>query len=1000
MKTGVCVGMLCLVSLLPVCAADEAVHFVDQNLQREVERALGIKLPLQSEMLALKTLEARNKGIADLTGLEWAVNLTSLKLGENRITEVSPLAGLTGLQVLDLHTNQIEDINALSDLTGLVDLNLSRNRISNVRVLSSMAALTKLDLSQNAVAEIDSLSHLTQLSELLLSDNRISSAAPLVDLTTLTILSLDNNSVRDVASLSRMTELRRLYLAGNGLADISGLAVLTQLEVLSLDSNRIVDITPLSSLMSLINVSLRKNGLVNLSGLGNQPALTHLSLNDNRISDVSTLASLTNVKYLWLGNNQVSDLGPLRGMAELQYLEMRNNRVRNLDGLSHMPKLFNLWLPNNQVEDINGLADCTVLTELCLDDNAVTDIRALAGKPGLKTLRLANNRIRDISPLVDVSSLTYLHLGGNQISDLFPLSWLWRLETLILNNNQITDLTSLQGLTRLMALWLNNNPVNDLSPLCRIPLKRLERLHVQDAPLSAEAYCTDLPRIQQNNPGVILVYSPNPRPPAGLTVSRGTARGRVLLQWDAVCNGPAYMTHYQVYRARLGTGEKTAINGWVVGTTFEDATAAPETVYSYWVKASADAIGSGETEFSQADAGWCAGIRRTLTVSATAGGTVAVPGQGPVSVNYGDSVPLSARAAENYIFAGWTGTAVDAGKVNDPANADTVAMVEGDYSVRATFVTLLDTIHVDDDAPTDPGPKDLLVSDPHENGTTEHPFDSVQEAMEVAVSATTILVARGVYHERIDFLGKDILLIGESGLAQDRAEGTTLDGDNKGPVVTFSGGETAACVLSNVIITRGKGVNGGGIRCAAASSPTIRGCTISDNFAMRGGGVYFDGGTGLLSNCVIGSNFAVGGGGLYCDHADPRVLDSTVLDNAAVRGGGLYADGASPVLSGDSIKGNWAGCGGGLYCTDSDVHVSDGLLRGNTPSFFCVGMGMPPEIVNSELGAEEPADCSTYCETIDEFWGKVMTAENPDETEVMRFLISPSGAAGAVGTIP
>ena len=43
-----------------------------------------------------------------------------------------------------------------------------------------------------------------------------------------------------------------------------------------------------------------------------------------------------------------------------------------------------------------------------------------------------------------------------------------------------------------------------------------------------------------------------------------------------------------------------------------------------------------------------------------------------------------------------------------------------------------DTIYVDDDGPNDPGPNNSGVSDPAEDGSADHPFDSIQEALNQA----------------------------------------------------------------------------------------------------------------------------------------------------------------------------------------------------------------------------------------------------------------------------
>jgi hypothetical protein len=762
MNTKLYAGILSLLGIVSICSADAVVDFADTNLQRGVERALGLQGPTQSQMLALTRLEVDNKGIADLTGLEYALNLTSLKLVGNRISNLRPLAGLTKLTTLDLKENQVEDI---TDLRGLVNL-----------------------------------------TELILWRNEISDISPLSNLTALTDLQLNNNQIADTSSLWPLTKL------------------------------------------------------------------TNLMLGANQITDISAVSRMKNLLALILHENKIRDLSPLSGLANL--------RVLNLD--------------------------------LC----GITDISALAG----------------ITSLVDVH--------------------------------------------------LSNNPISDISPL--LGLRNLRDLNLDGAVLNGDAYCAYLRAIQQNNLIATIVYSPNSRTPEGARASDGTVDGKVAVTWEPVCSGPAYTTYYRVYRALSESGEKTAVSGWQTKTSFEDTTAAPETVYVYWVKAAGDNQGTGETDFSRPDSGWCAGRRRTLTVGSTAGGTVVTPGIGPLAVNYGQSISLAAEAGEYYIFAGWTGTAVDAGKVANPAGASATITIDGDYTIRANFTALLKVLHVENAA----------VSDPCENGTWRHPFDGIQEAIDVAADETAVVVGPGIFRERIDFLGKDILLIGAGAADVNDAGSTILDGSDAGPVVTFRGGETARCMLMDLVVTGGNGVNGGGILCKASSSPTIRRCAIVDNFAMRGAGMYLDAADPVLIDCRITGNTAVGGAGLYCRQADLQVIDSAISNNFAVRGGAMYCDHARPVLIAVRVENNAAGCGGGLYCDQSAAYLSGCVLRGNTPSLFQVGGGTPPEIVNSPLDAADPAGSSTYCQTIDEFWADVMAAENPDETAVMRFLISLWGLVG------
>ena len=81
-------------------------------------------------------------------------------------------------------------------------------------------------------------------------------------------------------------------------------------------------------------------------------------------------------------------------------------------------------------------------------------------------------------------------------------------------------------------------------------------------------------------------------------------------------------------------------------------------------------------------------------------------------------------------------------------------MKEPNGIITLFFVTLLfvtpaltaqTTWYVDDDAPNDPGPGDPYVSDPLEDGSSGHPYDAIQEGIDVAAGGDTVLVKDGTY---------------------------------------------------------------------------------------------------------------------------------------------------------------------------------------------------------------------------------------------------------------
>ncbi len=114
------------------------------------------------------------------------------------------------------------------------------------------------------------------------------------------------------------------------------------------------------------------------------------------------------------------------------------------------------------------------------------------------------------------------------------------------------------------------------------------------------------------------------------------------------------------------------------------------------------------------------------------------------------------------------------------------------YTIDALVVDLTTiTYYVDDDAPGDPGPGDPCVSDPLEDGTRDHPFDVIQEAIDTAVDGDVIVVLPGLYSQNINFLGKDITLRSTDPARSHIVKSTTISGR-----VCFRGTEGPNCSLT------------------------------------------------------------------------------------------------------------------------------------------------------------------------------------------------------------
>ena len=230
----------------------QVVDIPDPNLRAAIADALGIPhgTPItQEDMNRLTDLDVRDQGIANLTGLEFATNLTFLQLQSNRIEDISPLANLIQLAELHLGGNRIEDIGPLANLTQLTVLRLNENfRIEDISSLANLTHLRKADLDRNQIVDVRPLARLANLESLDLRDNRIIDVSPLANLTQLTELRMDGNQIEDISPLANLTNLVALWLNDNRITDVTALVNLTQLTQLLLSNNRIVDVSSLDGL--------------------------------------------------------------------------------------------------------------------------------------------------------------------------------------------------------------------------------------------------------------------------------------------------------------------------------------------------------------------------------------------------------------------------------------------------------------------------------------------------------------------------------------------------------------------------------------------------------------------------------------------------------------------------------------------------------------------------------------------------------------------------------
>jgi hypothetical protein len=297
----------------------------------------------------------------------------------------------------------------------------------------------------------------------------------------------------------------------------------------------------------------------------------------------------------------------------------------------------------------------------------------------------------------------------------------------------------------------------------------------------------------------------------------------------------------------------------------------------------------------------------------------------------------------------------------DPAGGTSVA-IGSTVNIVVSLGQAPAEIYVDDDAPSDPGPSDPNSSDPLENGSQTHPFDSVQEAIDYSVDYNSVIVLPGVYsgagNHDIDFRGRAITVHSEDPNDPNVVATTIIDcnGSAEDPHrgFYFHSAEDVNSVLEGFTILNGYGPNepfaaseysaGGAIYCSN-SSPTIRKCVITSNYAdFWGGGLWFSNSRSLITECTFKDNESGDtGGGLYNRLAGITVKNCLFVSNSAPAGGGIYNVDGAPTITNTIFAGNLASLRGGagrnnraaaqfLNCTFHGNYAAEGGALHNKDS--------------------------------------------------------------------
>jgi len=490
----------------------QVVVFPDSGLEAAIVDVLGIAAnKITTVALAsLTSLNASERSISDLTGLEYCTNLTYLNLGTNEISNISQLQVLTSLTGLVLDENQISNISPLENLTSLTALEFYHNQLSDISPLQNLTSLDTLDLSSNQLSDISPLQNLTNLYYLDLSSNEISNISPLQNLNNLEELYLDINRISDLGPLVANPGGDYLYVTENPLSSTSVYTHIPTLEelwnVVNYDEPPVITtINPSNQAVGatgqtiVITGSNFQTGLsVAFEGLGTVVIGTTTRDNDTQIT-------LTNVDF----TNATAGTGTVRVANSNQGTTNSTFTVNPAPSITNVNPSSALVGDSNKAIAIagSGFQDSlavtfeglgTIVIGTTTKDSAtqitLNNVDFTNATSGSGTIRVTNPdagtvatsftvganipdanleaTIRDaldqpegMLTAADLAILTSLDASEQNISNLTGLEYCTNLTTLYLSTNQISDISALQNLTSLTVLRLYANQISDIGAL-------------------------------------------------------------------------------------------------------------------------------------------------------------------------------------------------------------------------------------------------------------------------------------------------------------------------------------------------------------------------------------------------------------------------------------------------------------------------------------------------------------------------------------------------------
>jgi parallel beta-helix repeat protein len=516
-------------------------------------------------MTGLKELDLAQNRIGDLVPLQGLILLEALDLSRNAapapatgpafsseapLAGLTPLVGLTQLRNLSLAYNRLEEIAPLAGNTGLGSgdiVDLSGNPLSPASLCGAVQTMKDNDVTvfhEGVCTHIFTL-QITGNGSVGMAPGQYSYPA---GQTVECLAQADSGWVFDrweggtvacprakaqTFTMDQAVTVTAVFIAvpqeeipANEITIADPNLKLAIFAAIGRHSAQATDPLYLKEVVCLQYLDAYNSRITSLEGIQNCRALQEVFIYENQITDVSPLTALGELTHVELGGNPLASAAPLTQICGLQELHIDNCGLVSLDFLPGLDSLQLLDVSGNPVgnSEMEHIEALTSLHALGIGQTGITTLEPLSGLSLLDTVYAPENAITDLSPLANLTGLQALVASSCMITDLTPLAGLTQLGILLIDQNpNLASLAGLEGMTSLNCLYasscalddigieslgdanltmlqwlaLGNNELVDIQPLAdNAGIGTGDFVDLEGNPLNDQSKCTHIPALQ------------------------------------------------------------------------------------------------------------------------------------------------------------------------------------------------------------------------------------------------------------------------------------------------------------------------------------------------------------------------------------------------------------------------------------------------------------------------------------------------------------------------